>query len=193
MTGARAFAIDFLRRALKPRNGALLDVGTGDGEIAKLIRNWTQSRLLAVDINTERLPKEPGFEIRSVKEVPWLWGISNFYDIVISTYALHTLNESETAVWAEIGRVLKPGGVLAITSNYSEKAPFMSRHRGDPLKVDNEVTLSTLAIASGLRPLSFELAYYEAHQYRAAKAAEATAIGGLFVKDAEQYTSTLPK
>lgn len=112
---------------------------------------------------------------------------------MISTYALHTLNASEAAVWAEIGRVLKPGGLLAVTSNYSEKAPFMSRHRGDPLKVDSEATLSALAIASGLRPLTFELALYEQHQYRFAKPAEANAIGAVFVKDLEQYTSTLPK
>ncbi len=192
MTGARAFAIDFIRKRVG-NVGRLLDVGTGDGEIAKIIRDWTKASLTAIDINEAKLPKEPGFSLINAKVVPWTWAPSDHFDIVISTYALHTFNDRESAVWSEIGRVLKVGGKLLVTSNHSLKAPFVSTNRGDPLKVDSNLTLSTLGMSSGMRMVDFKTALYEPHNYTEIAPDQANACGAVFVKDLEQYKSTLPK
>lgn len=104
-----------------PRDGAVLDVGTGPGVLlVELARRRPDLRLTGVDLSpdmvaaAERNARPFGdritVRVADVADLPFPDGS---FDLVVSSLSLHHWDQPEAAV-AQLARVLRPGGQLCI-------------------------------------------------------------------------------
>lgn len=124
--GRGVLTVDFDKLPLAPGN-RVLDLGCGDGRHSRPVRMLDGVSLVAVDIGE----KEVASTARSLSEMsagtersgPWMVLRSSAYrlpfadasfDCVIMSEVLEHLHDDRVAL-AEISRVLKPGGTLAIS------------------------------------------------------------------------------
>jgi ubiquinone/menaquinone biosynthesis C-methylase UbiE len=90
----------------------LLDVGCGNGKVARLLRERV-AEVLAVDIDpSPEWQDAPGltFQVADGEQLPFADGS---FDIVHSKDSLHHMNDPAAAL-AEYRRVLRPGGTLLV-------------------------------------------------------------------------------
>lgn len=111
--------VDLLRRSLPEASGRVLDLGMGDGRLAKVaqaaglpIRSWT-----GVDL-------DPGAVAAASAAIPWADFVeaaadrlpfdADAFDVIVTSTLFSSLPsiELENAVASEIGRVLLPSGWL---------------------------------------------------------------------------------
>jgi ubiquinone/menaquinone biosynthesis C-methylase UbiE len=107
----RLRCIDKLGHAFRG-DESLLDVGCGDGGVARLLHERVRE-VLAVDVEpSSTWTEEPGlrFQIADGEKLPIE---AAAFDIVHSKDSLHHMEHPERAL-AEYARVLKPGGVALI-------------------------------------------------------------------------------
>jgi ubiquinone/menaquinone biosynthesis C-methylase UbiE len=100
----------------------ILDIGCGDGVLPYLIYQKTKSEITGVDTDKESLKAgerklaEMGAKIKLVEgsayQLPFA---KNYFDVVIATEVIEHLQNTEKFL-AEMGRVLKPGGKVIITT-----------------------------------------------------------------------------
>lgn len=106
-----------LRRVLPQLSGKVLDVGCGD----KPYKTWLSRAVLCVGLDVAG-----GFGVDVIAEPGKPWPIdSASFDAVLCTQVLEHVSDLE-ATLVEIGRVLKPGGLLVVT------IPFMYNEHGAP-------------------------------------------------------------
>jgi ubiquinone/menaquinone biosynthesis C-methylase UbiE len=102
----------------------LLDVGCGDGGVARLLRERT-AEVLGVDVETSpEWAEEPGlrFRVADGEQLPFRDGS---FDLVHSKDSLHHMDGPARAL-AEYRRVLKPGGcALIIEANRYNPSLFV--------------------------------------------------------------------
>lgn len=131
--GYAAGAVELLARELDLRPGrTVLDLGAGTGKLARQLVA-TGARVVAVEpLDELRAFVPPGIEAHAgtAEAIP-LPDAS--VDAVVVAQAFHWFDEA--AALAEIRRVLRPGGRLALVSNRREPSPFdelLARHRAHP-------------------------------------------------------------
>jgi tRNA (cmo5U34)-methyltransferase len=117
----RETAEAMLLEALPERVERFLDLGTGDGRLAALIRSrHSQSRGVALDVSrpmlvraAERFDGDPAVELVA-GDLNWRIGVSGPFDAVVSGLAIHHLEDArKRSLFGEIHTLLAPGGVFA--------------------------------------------------------------------------------
>jgi ubiquinone/menaquinone biosynthesis C-methylase UbiE len=115
-------------RALLPRSGGrLIEVGAGFGRLANEYSRWSEIALLDssevhVQAARETLRGDPRFEIRLGNALALPWPDTSF-DAAVCVRVLHHF-EDPRPLLAEIGRVVRPGGVLVL--EYANKRNLKS-------------------------------------------------------------------
>lgn len=129
-----------LRRLKKEERARILDVGCGTGNVLKELVNGSR-QLYGVDLSEkmveiakERLKDNAVIEAADAKELPFE---NASFDILLCNASFHHYPQPK-AVLEEMGRVLRPGGILLIGEGYAFQ-PFRTflniyfrfSHRGD--------------------------------------------------------------
>ena len=119
-----------VRRHLPPR-GRVLDVGCGGALVADRIADL-DARYVGVDIPAKALAAAAdrpagealatAFGRATAEQLPFADGT---FDVVVLSEVIEHLLRPELAVW-EISRVLRPGGVLVMTTNNASEVPERS-------------------------------------------------------------------
>lgn len=118
----------FAQDAIKyfPKSGNLLDLGSGQGQDSRYFAEHgydvtsTDLEEAALELNRSKLPENLKSKISVqqldlAKKFPFA---SNSFDVVYAHLSLHYFSDQQTKdTFAEIWRVLKPGGVLAFFTN----------------------------------------------------------------------------
>ncbi len=119
-------AIQVRKRLGTISGGAVLDVGTNDGEFIKVLMKVLRDyeSITGIDISEEDLKKaEQEFKEGSVKllvmNAEEMTFQDNQFDTVCISYSIHHL-ENIGAVLSEMYRVLKPGGYFIVQELYSD-------------------------------------------------------------------------
>lgn len=101
----------------KLKNPMILEIGVGTGNLASKFLN-NNCEIIGIDQSREMLlvakQKYPELKVRlgEFLKIPY---DNNYFDIIISTYAFHHLNESEKVIAIEeMIRVLKDDGIIVI-------------------------------------------------------------------------------
>ena len=112
-----------------------LDVGCGTGELLERAARAHPGRYVGVDLSLDmleaarrKLGTRAGLVVGSATRLPFR---ARGFDLVVSTSALHHWRDPETA-FAEIRRVLRPGGRVAITDWCGDS--FLARLRDRVLR-----------------------------------------------------------
>lgn len=108
--------------AMPSNIAGLLDLGCGDGRLAKLVFDHHPEiqTLLAVDTSEPmlelaraNLPRDDRFEIRRHDLNDSLLSLGRF-DVVVSGFAIHHVNDTrKRELYREVLEILRPGGVFA--------------------------------------------------------------------------------
>ncbi len=172
MHGARRIAIEHIH-SMAWKGLRVLDLGAGDGEISADLRS------LGADVHSVDLDPSKGAKTEDVTDTPWYFREGQ-YDAVVACYSLQHMLGDEAAVWCEIRRSLKPGGILVMVGRYKEDAPSFEMERGDPLRQDNESSLITMAQASGLRLSQIKTYHYSGDSVVVSSRQNANAFSAVF-------------
>jgi SAM-dependent methyltransferase len=116
----RALSIRLLSQCAIPRGGRWLDLGCGPGGNLALSDSFAASLIVGVDLSPIALSiarqKQPQSRlVRADLNNSLPFGDANFDAVTVFNVLYHDWVMSEAAVFAEINRVLRPGGVLLIT------------------------------------------------------------------------------
>lgn len=120
--------------AAEPHGAAVLDLGTGTGDLAFELRRQGAARVLGVDFTPEMLAAARGK--RSSDGVSWLLGDSlrlphpdRTFDAVTNAFLLRNLADLPLGL-AEMARVLKPGGrLVCLDMTHPKPGPFAAFYR----------------------------------------------------------------
>ena len=106
------------------KNTKLLDMGCGSGKFLNFIKNELKIDCYGIDVAKERIInckekyKNINFSIGSTEKTSYE---NNFFDIIISTQTIeHLDNKKLHNSFLEFNRILKPNGILLITTRYNE-------------------------------------------------------------------------
>ncbi|GAA3441147.1 class I SAM-dependent methyltransferase [Planomonospora venezuelensis] len=149
--------------AVAPRDGAVLDAGTGSGHLLlELARIRPDLRLTGVDLSADMigiglrhvrgagLENRVSLDVADVAELPYPDGR---FDVVVSTLSMHHWDRVDRAV-AEFARVLRPGAPLRIydfrfTSSRKLAEAVRERFPGRPLRRTPVRALLPFAVFAG--------------------------------------------
>jgi 2-polyprenyl-6-hydroxyphenyl methylase/3-demethylubiquinone-9 3-methyltransferase len=115
-----------------PARGAVLDVGCGGGLVAERLKDVAAS-YVGVDIPARSLQLAAQDRVAG-EALRTAWASASgdglpfpdaTFDVVVFSEVIEHLLRPELAVW-EIGRVLRPGGVLVMTTNNASEMPGRS-------------------------------------------------------------------
>jgi ubiquinone/menaquinone biosynthesis C-methylase UbiE len=129
-TRERAFRTALLDVAAPAAGEAVLDVGCGTGSLAAMLaRREPRASIAGVDADAEMLAraraKDPAIDWREARAEALPFADDSF-DLVVSSLFFHHLPAGgKRAVAAEVRRVLRPGGRLAIADWGSPGDPVM--------------------------------------------------------------------
>lgn len=124
------FAIKYL-----PKRGKILDLGAGQGQDSRFFARLGY-RVTSTDISSlglqlsQKKAKEEGLNIEFEEldisnKLPYE---NNSFDIVYSHLALHYFSDEKTrSIFAEINRVLKPGGLIASIFNSVDDSEYIDK------------------------------------------------------------------
>jgi ubiquinone/menaquinone biosynthesis C-methylase UbiE len=120
-----ALAASFLQVPVTPER--VLDLGTGTGEAALLAaREFPRASVRGIDISQEmialarrKVGLDPegriAFKVADASAIPWP---EDSFDLVIQL--------NMPPFFAEIARVLRPGGFVAVAASWGEETPFFT-------------------------------------------------------------------
>lgn len=173
ISGAHQLSLALIMEHVKP-GMHVLDAGSGSGlNSARMID--AGCKVFSVDIDPAKGSIRKPDLAADLTSVPWRFAKDNSFDVVVATYFLQHLIGREVAAWGEIGRILKPGGLLLATGRHQTAAPAFEWDRGDPLRGDNSATLATLCAASGFEKTNFVTFHYDDAGYLLVAPASANA------------------
>ncbi len=102
----------------------ILDMGSGSGEFISRVASDTGADCYGIDLSPERIrncSEQFGNVKFSVGEFSKCGHPDNYFDLVISTQTIeHLLEDDLEKAIAEISRVLRPGGILVVTTRFEE-------------------------------------------------------------------------
>jgi SAM-dependent methyltransferase len=111
-----------LREVLPPSPVTALDLGCGDGRLAALLLEARPAieRIVAVDVSPpmlaaarQRFADDPRVDVREWDLRHTITPLGEF-DVVVSGFAIHHVDDArKQALFAEVARQLRPGGVFA--------------------------------------------------------------------------------
>ncbi len=102
----------------------ILDMGSGSGEFINMVFEYTGCHCHGIDISDERIAiasaQFPGVKFTSGSLTDT--GLeSEYFDLIISTQTIeHLLDEDLDQAFAEMQRILKPGGTVFLTTRFEE-------------------------------------------------------------------------
>ena len=127
-----------------PRGGALLDLGTSDGEtLGHIAELRPDLKLFAADIagKPERYPTGCQFHKADLEHDKLPWG-DGTVDAITCMHLVEHLNDL-TMIFRETARLLKPGGRLLYATcsvfkceGQDQADAFLQRHRADGARLD---------------------------------------------------------
>lgn len=97
--------------------GRLLDIGCGDGKIAKIMRGRTNAKMFGIDTSMELVKKAKNLDINAIrfnfdgKRLPFR---NNYFKACFCGEALEHIYDTDNLV-KEVRRVLLPGGYFVVT------------------------------------------------------------------------------
>ena len=112
------------RNGLSGKNMEIIDLGAGSGEFLINLGKTFYAKVSGMDISEERIAKAA----EKYPDINYFQGTldrvpveDNRFDIVISTQTVeHLLDEDLEKSFQEMARILKPGGMLFITTRFNE-------------------------------------------------------------------------
>ena len=110
--------------AFPEKNMEIIDLGAGSGEFLINLGKTFNAKVSGMDISEERISKAA----EKYPDINYFQGTldrvpveDNRFDIVISTQTVeHLLDEDLEKSFQEMARILKPGGMLFITTRFNE-------------------------------------------------------------------------
>jgi len=168
MSGSHTAALKFAMARIQPET-RVLDVGAGMSPLAGRLAMEHGCRVLAVDINRERLMR--GWESAgkiyeiSVGDICGMDLPCGGFDAVAALYSLQCMIGYEPQVWVLIRQWLKKGGKFIAASRYRLNSPQYEGDRGDPLYSQDEHTIRTLAEFCGFSIGCIETYFYDEASY----------------------------
>lgn len=124
-------ALELLARVRHPDPGLIHDLGTGRGEMARLMaERWPAAEVVASDVSEAMLAvaaRPPG-RVRWERADAAAWDPPDPPDVVYSNAALHWVDDHER-LFGRLAGTLRPGGVLAVQMplNWSEPSHELMR------------------------------------------------------------------
>ena len=97
-----------------PNNGTIIDLGCGQGIICKFLAKSPNRWIVGVDANVKRLPKTEFNNLKFISADITKYKIKNAEGIILSDVLHHIDLKNQKALLKNIGKSLKPGGVLII-------------------------------------------------------------------------------
>lgn len=122
-----------------PRNGSLLDLGSSDGEtLCHMFELRPDLKFASVDIagRPARTPEDTSFAQANLELDKLPWGNESFDSITCMHVVEHL--RTQTNLWREIARLLKPGGRVYVETPGLESVTTAS----PPVAVRGKVTLN---------------------------------------------------
>jgi SAM-dependent methyltransferase len=123
-----------LRDLLPPEPRSVLDLGCGDGRLASLVLEAlpTVAQVVAVDRSPpmldrarQRFSADGRVEVRAWDLADDLSPLGEF-DLIVSGFAIHHLQDDrKQALFGEVGRQLRPGGVFANLEIVASSTPVL--------------------------------------------------------------------
>lgn len=99
---------------LVPSEGKILDLGCGQGVIAKYLAKTKTREVIGIDKNQERIPKSNSrnleFQYADIRKYP----LEDADAIVISDVLHHLNYQDQEKLLAKVARALKKGGILVV-------------------------------------------------------------------------------
>lgn len=97
-----------------PKNGKILDLGCGQGVIAKYLAKTKTREVIGIDKNQKRIPKSNSsnleFQYADIRKYP----LEGANAIVISDVLHHLNHQDQDKLLAKVARALKKGGILLV-------------------------------------------------------------------------------
>lgn len=162
-----AFVQKLLDLAGAKKDTLVLDLGTGPGDIPhRLTRARPRWRIVGVDasaamlrIGRARVAGAIHFVLSDAKKLPISGGV---FDIVTSNSILHHISDTD-ALWREVERVVKPGGLVYMRDLLRPLTPVDARelvetYAGDESRLLQEEFHRSLLSAYSLDEVSRQLA-----------------------------------
>jgi SAM-dependent methyltransferase len=114
---------------VQPRPERALDVGTGLGDGALLVaREFPQARVRGVDLSTEMVRRAQA-RIGLDPEGRVAFKVGDAADLPFEDDSFDLVTQLNVPVFfAEIARVLRPGGFVVIASSFGPRTPFFTPH-----------------------------------------------------------------
>lgn len=152
--------------ALVPDKGRVLDLGCGDGIIGAA---FDTAFVVGVDVSFRcaRLSGAKGIRAIVGDATEALPFAAEAFDTVFCVDVLHHLEQKWEGVFAELDRVLRPGGTMAIVEP-DARNPFVrwTQAPGSPIRVapfDNEPAIYPDELSPHLLGLGYEVSYSQIH------------------------------
>ena len=157
----------FLRSLMSPTVGAIVELGCGTGEIARMLAPHVD-RVDAIDVSLPMLERARTMPDGSHTSIRWIYGsaedaaLDGPYALAVAGDALHWMNWG--AVLARIQTVLAPGAYLAIVHAMAETPPWSTQLREligrysvmqdfEPFDLVEELTAQRLFVTVGERTI----------------------------------------
>jgi SAM-dependent methyltransferase len=93
-----------------------------------------------------------------------------FFDLIVAVFSIQHMLGRQAFVWSQVAQLLRSGGRFIVAGRNRNDAPRLECDRADPLLAENSLTLTAMAMASGLEVLEIKLVQYWDEQYRKATA-----------------------
>lgn len=97
-----------------PNEGTIIDLGCGEGVIAAYLAQTPKRSIIGVDLDKSRIPKSKLGNLKFTHGDIRKYNLKNAAGIVLSDVLHHIDFQSQDKVLKNIGKNLKPGGILVI-------------------------------------------------------------------------------
>jgi ubiquinone/menaquinone biosynthesis C-methylase UbiE len=148
-----------------PCDAQLLDIGCGTGSTVEELRATAHYHAFGID--RSELLLQTGMTLHPNLPLACAWGkslpvASAAMDAILAECSLSAMSELES-VLSEFGRVLRPGGRLALSDVYARNPEGLAALRALPLSCGLREALTQADLTSKLQAHGFEILVWEDH------------------------------